>query len=178
LIGSLLILLQSAAVPAAQASPPQGAPPAASCQASELGRADQSRASGGAVLYVGCGHSAVRIGKVESYRSSYNVALGTLAVVVRETGRTRVIVARPAADGTVEIQDVSRDLGKLAGQPFNVELRGLEVDLGQFAADGTIAAPPPGRAASSARLTPDQYVPPAAERRQAAPETPVEGAPQ
>jgi hypothetical protein len=174
----LLILLQSAALPGGQASPDVPTPPAVLCQASELGSADQGRASAGAILYVGCGHSAVRIGKVESYRSSYNAALGTLAVMVRETGRTRVIVARPAADGTVELQDVSRDLAKLAGQPFNVELRALEVDLGQFAADGTIAARRPGQAASSARLTPDHYVPPAAERRQASPGTPLDGAPQ
>jgi hypothetical protein len=173
----LLILLQSAAVPAGQASPPRTGPPAALCQAFELRPADQGGASGDAILYVGCGQSAVRIGKADSYRSSYNAASGTLAVTVREAGRTRVLVARPAADGTVEIQDVSRDLAKLAGQPANVGLRALEVDLGRFAADGTIAAPSAGQAASAARLTPDHYVPPAAERRQGPPGGPLEGAP-
>ncbi|MEA3010833.1 MAG: hypothetical protein QOJ91_2525 [Sphingomonadales bacterium] len=105
----------------------------------------------------------MRIGKVETYRSSYNPRLATLAVTVREPGRTRVLVARAAADGTIEIQDVSHDLAKLAGQPFNVELRGQEVDLGRFASDGSIAAPVAGRPGSDARLTPDHYAPPAAE---------------
>jgi hypothetical protein len=120
----------------------------------------------------------VRIGSVDSYRSSYNSRLATLAVAVAQGGRTRVLVARPAHDGTVEVQDVSRDLAKLAGQPFNAELRGFNADLDRFAADGSLAASGAGQAASAARLTPDHYVPPAAERRDSSPGRSGEGAPQ
>jgi len=175
MIASLLILLQSAAVPASQASPPAG-PPSPSCQAFESAAADSGGAQGqGGILYVGCGQAAVRIGRVDSYRSSYNPGLATLAVAVRESGRTRVLVARSAADGTVEIQDLSGDLAKLAGQPFNAGLRGLDPDLTRFAADGSLAAAGAGRA-PGARLTADRYVPPAAERRDRAPGKPAEEA--
>lgn len=161
--------MQSAAVPGGEDSSSRGSPPA-SCQVSEVAPTEQGRSAGrGAILYVGCGQSAVRVGRVDSYRSSYNAAVGALAVMVRETGRTRVLVVRPSADGTVEIQDVSRDLAKLAGQPANVELRSLDVDLGDFAGNGTIAAQRAGQAASGARLIPDHYLPPAAERRRASP---------
>ncbi len=167
MIASLLLLLQSAAVPGGQASSPPGAP-RASCRTFETGSANEGE---GAILYVGCGQSAARIGRVESHRSSYNPGLATLAMVVRERDRTRVLVVRSAVDGTVEVQDVSRDLAKLAGQPFNVELRGLAPDLGRFAADGSLAAPGSGQSQSGARLTADRYAPPAAERRRADPET-------
>lgn len=173
LIASLLILLQSAALPGQAPGPPGGPPP--SCQASEIPAADRDDGPvTGAILYVGCGQSAVRIGRVDSYRSSYNPGLGTLAVAVRRSERTRVLVVRRAGDGTVEMQDVSGDLAKLAGQPFNVGLRALEVDLGRFGADGTIAASIPGQSASGARLTPDHYIPPAAERRHDSPGAPSE----
>lgn len=167
MIASLILFLQPAALPEGAATAQQAGPPAL-CQAFEVGAPDPGRTPReGAVLYVGCGQSAVRVGKVESYRSSFNPRFATLAVAVRESGRTRVLVVRAAADGTIEVQDVSRDLAKLAGQPANVELRSLEVDIGDFAGKGTIAAPRGGQAASGARLIPDHYLPPAAERRQA-----------
>jgi hypothetical protein len=170
MISSLIMALQAAALS------PQHAP-SAPCQVAEVGPTEQAQASEGRILYVGCGQAAFRIGRVEDYRSSYNAAQGTLAVTVLAPGRTRVLVVRPAADGTVEVQDLSRDLAKMAGQPFNTELRAFDVDLGRFAADGTIAAAAKRQPASSARLTPEHYAPPAAERRQAPSGTPAEGSP-
>lgn len=159
MIASLLLLLQSA-VPGDPGSPPQAGPPV-SCQASEIAPADPGRGRGeGAILYVGCGQSAVRIGRVESYRSSYNPGTRSLAVVVHERGRTRVLVVQQDADGTLQIQDMSRDLAKVSGRPFDAGLRGVEVDLGRFATDGSISAPEPGRPGTDGRLTPGHYASP------------------
>lgn len=171
LIASLLLLLQ-AAVPGGQASLPQGAPPAL-CQAFESGSADQGRErEGGAILYVGCGQSAVRIGRVDSYRSSYNPGMRSLAVVVHQSGRTRVLVAQQEPDGTLQIQDLSRDLAKSSGRPFDAGLRGVEVDLGRFATEGSIAAPAAGRPGSEGRLTPGHYASPGQAGSQPQSETP------
>ncbi|HEX8309064.1 MAG TPA: hypothetical protein VF645_11680 [Allosphingosinicella sp.] len=160
MITSLLLLLQSAAVPGGQESPPRG-PPGPACQAFESEPADQGRGpAGGAILYVGCGGTAVRIGRVESYRSSYNPGTRSLAVVIQESGRTRVLVAQQEADGTLQMQDMSRDLAKASGRPFDAGLRGVEVDLGRFAAEGSIAAPALGRPGAEGRLTPGHYVSP------------------
>jgi hypothetical protein len=153
-----MLLLQSAAMPGGEASPPRGAAPAA-CQAFET-RSDDQGHGGGAILYVGCGQSAVRIGRVESYRSSYNPGTGALAVVVHERGLTRVLVAQQEADGTLQMQDMTRDLAKASGRAFDVGLRGVEIDLGRFAAEGSISAPALGRPGAEGRLTPGHYVSP------------------
>lgn len=171
MIASLLILLQSAG-PGGQESPPQGAPTAL-CQAFESGPADQGRGRDeGAILYVGCGQSAVRIGRVNSYRSSYNPETRSLAVVVQQSGRTRVLVAQQEADGTLQMQDMSRDLAKASGRPFDAGLRGVEVDLGRFATEGSIAAPVAGRPGSEGRLNPGHYALPGRSGAQPQSETP------
>ena len=146
-----------AAAPVGQPAAPRGGPPA-SCQAFELAPDGAGRVPGeGAILYVGCGQSAVRIGRVESYRSSYNPGTRSLAVAVSERGRTRVLVARQEADGTLQIQDLSRDLAKASGRPFDAGLREVEVDLTRFATDGSIAAPALGRPGSEGRLPASHY---------------------
>ncbi len=157
MIASLLLLLQPAAPPAGQGPPvASGAP--ASCQAFETRPEGQGRGPEGAILYVGCGASAVRIGRVESYRSSYHPGTGSLAVVIAERGRTRILVAQQEADGTLQMQDMTRDLAKATGRPFDVGLRGVEIDLGRFAAEGSISAPALGPPGAEGRLTPGHYV--------------------
>lgn len=178
LLASLLLLLQSAAVPGGQGSPPQSNAPA-SCQAFEAGPDEQGRGPrDGAILYVGCGSSAVRIGRVESYRSSYHPGTASLAVVVQERGRTRILVAQQETDGTLQMQDMSRDLAKATGRPFDVGLRGVEVDLGRFAAEGSISAPSLGRPGTEGRLTPGHYVLPGRTGAQAQSETPPGASPE
>lgn len=157
MIASLTLFLQAAAVPGGLATPPRGDPPA-SCQAFEIGPADQSRGPReGAILYVGCGQTAVRIGKVDSYRSSYNPGLRSLAVVIHERGRIRVLLAQLEAEGTLQIQDLSRDLAKVSGRPFDAGMRAVEVDLARFASEGSIAAPVAGRPGSEGRLPASRY---------------------
>lgn len=178
MIASFILLLQAVAVPGGQASPAQVGPPAL-CQTSELGPADQRRAPGeGAILYVGCGQTAVRIGKVDSYRSSYNPGTRSLAVVVHERGRTRVLVAQQEADGTLQIQDLSRDLAKVSGRPFDAGLRAVEVDLERFAAEGSIAAPALGQPGSEGRLNASHYASPGQGAGQAQSEKSSVGSPQ
>lgn len=156
MIVSLLLLLQAAG-PGGQASPPQPGSPAF-CQAWEVASADQGRARGaGGILYVGCGQAAVRIGKVDSYRSSYNPGLRSLAVVIHERGRIRVLLAQLEAEGTLQIQDLSRDLAKVSGRPFDAGMRAVEVDLARFASEGSIAAPVAGRPGSEGRLPASRY---------------------
>jgi hypothetical protein len=172
----LLLLLQAAA-PGGQLSPAQPGSPAF-CQASEIASADPGRGPReGAILYVGCGRDAVRIGKVDSYRSSYNPATRSLAVVVHERGRIRVLVAQQDVDGTLQLQDLSRDLAKASGRPFDAGLRAAEVDLGRFAADGSIAASAPGRPGSEGRLNAGHYAPPAQGVTQPQPGTPSRDSP-
>lgn len=178
MIVSAILLLQAAAVPGGQASPAQ---PGASalCQVSELAPADQSGGPrNGKILYVGCGQTAVRIGRVDSYRSSYNPRLQSLAVTVRERGRTRVLVVQQDSDGTLHVQDLSRDLAKASGQPFEAGLRAVEVDLGRFATDGSLAAPALGRPGSEGRLNAGHFAPTAQSGAQPQSETPLADSPQ
>jgi hypothetical protein len=163
LIATLILFLQ-AAVPEGAATAPQ-ANRRALCQAFEHGASEPGQwPREGATLYVGCGSSAVRIGRVESYRSSYHPGTGSLAVVVQEIGRTRILVAQQEADGALQMQDMTRDLAKATSRPFDAGLRGVEIDLGRFAEEGSIAAPALGRPGSEGRLTPAIISRPAEER--------------
>jgi hypothetical protein len=175
LIASLTFLLQAVAAPGGQASAPQVGPPV-SCRTSEVAPADP--ALGGAILYIGCGGAAVRIGKVDSYRSSYNPGTRSLAVVIREGDRTRVLVAQPEADGTLQLQDLSRDLARASGRPFDAGLRAVEVDLERFAKDGSIATPALGRPGSEGRLPASHYALTAQGGPHAQSETPPAGSAQ
>lgn len=178
MIASLLLLLQAAAAPGGPASPPHGAP-MSQCQAFATPAADAAGAEAqGTILYVGCGGTAVRVGRVESYRSSYNPGTRSLAVVVHERGRTRVLVARQEADGTLQLQDLSRDLAKVSGRPFDAGLRPVEIDLRRFESDGSIAAPVPGRQGSEGRLDPGHYATPGAGLAQSRSESPPGNSPQ
>jgi hypothetical protein len=58
------------------------------------------------------------------------------------------------------MQDMTRDLAKATGRPFDVGLRGVEVDLGRFAAEGSLSAPALGRPGVEGRLTPGHYLSP------------------
>lgn len=159
-------------MPGGQGPPPQ-AGPTAPCQAFEAGPSEQAQGPReGAILYVGCGQTAVRIGRVESYRSSYHPGTGSLAVVVQEGGRTRLLVAQQEADGTLQMQDMTRDLAKETGRPFDVGLRGVEIDLGRFAAEGSISAPSLGRPGAEGRLVPGHYVSPGRSGARTQSETP------
>jgi hypothetical protein len=172
-----LILAMQASVVGGVPSPQPT--PSALCQVVEVKAAEQGRASpGGADLFVGCGRTAVRLGKAESYQSSYNPGTRSLAVVLHDRGRTRVLMAYQEADGTLQIQDVSRDLAKLSGRPFDAGLRGADVSLAFFAAEGSITVPAAaGQPASGATLNLSRYAAPAPDRAPAPPETPQEASP-
>lgn len=130
---SLILAIQIAAAPA------NGAPPTdAEIRACRLQLAPAQTPLAGSVMFA-CWSRAVSLGKADKFSSSYNPdTRGTVAVLETGAGR-KVLLISPAADNSPVVEDITRDLAKLAGRYRDAGLNGLSVDLSRFATDGTLS---------------------------------------
>ena len=111
---------------------------AAACRVQD--RSPATAPSGGAgQLMAICGEAGVVLGPATTYTAISNVAQGSVLVVMTRAGRTRVLLASPAAGGAaVEVDDLTRTLARLEGRAAEVGLGDAVVDTTRFALDATV----------------------------------------
>jgi hypothetical protein len=103
-----------------------------------LQRAPAQTPFAGNVMFI-CWSRAVSLGKADRFSSSYNSDNRTTAVSLEANGTVRVVLVSPTADYAPQVEDVTRDLAKLAGRYSEAGLDGLDVDLAKFGEDGTLS---------------------------------------
>jgi hypothetical protein len=93
------------------------------------------------VLIADCGGQGFLLGPAESYTVLQNPQLhATLVDIVR--GNTRRVLMLSYENGRPLLEDITGDLALAAGRGVMSGIKGLDVDPGTFAQDGTISVRP------------------------------------
>jgi hypothetical protein len=97
--------------------------------------------SGTHTVFAACGSNGLLLGTVDAYRSSYNAELGSLAVELIAGRTKRVLLISRGNDGTMHVDDLTRELTKLSGRYGDAGLEGVDVDLTGVPASGVVRVP-------------------------------------
>ena len=140
-LGALLMLTLATSALSAQATAQSAsgavAPPSL-CRV-EDGSAASAPAGGAGGLVAICRGAGIALGPADRYSATVSPVLGSVLVVLTRAGRTRVLLASPAAGGTsIRLDDLTRELARRSGRAPDLGLGSLTVDTSRFATDASI----------------------------------------
>jgi hypothetical protein len=98
--------------------------------------------SGTKELRASCGGRGIILGGTTGYRVFENHALKAIVIENNLDAQRRIVVIRLEADGQPMVEDITSDLALAAGRGVMSNLRGLDINLEGFAADGAVGVGP------------------------------------
>jgi hypothetical protein len=96
-------------------------------------------------LGASCNGRGLLLGDVSNYQVIADPTLNAIVVDKHLGGERRLILITIRTDGRPLVEDITGDLAVAAGRGVMSNLVGLDVNLGSFASNGTIAVSPAAR---------------------------------
>jgi hypothetical protein len=93
-------------------------------------------------LTANCHGSGLLLGRATHYRTIENPKIKATLVDMTLGSERRILLLSLGSDGRARMQDISGDVARNAGKGVMASISDVSVDIGGFAADGTIAVQP------------------------------------